>query len=101
MKEPFKGFYFLLAFLISSYSFKLAEYPYLVKTPFLLPASPSFKRIKMKYTDKLNLINTFSGIALAVIPYLLTLIFNWDEITKTKTEQVFLILTVVVIFILT
>jgi hypothetical protein len=55
----------------------------------------------MKYTDKLNLINTFSGIALAVIPYLLTLIFNWDEITKTKTEQVFLILTVVVIFILT
>jgi hypothetical protein len=44
MKEPFKGFYFLLAFLISSYSFKLAEYPYLVKTPFLLPASPSFKR---------------------------------------------------------
>lgn len=55
----------------------------------------------MKYTDKLNLINTFSGIALAIIPYLLTLIFNWDEITKTKTEQVFLILTVVVIFILT
>ncbi len=55
----------------------------------------------MKYTDKLGLINTISGVAIATFPFILTLVFKWDEIAKTRTEQTLFILSMVFICLLT
>jgi hypothetical protein len=55
----------------------------------------------MKYLERIGLINTIGSIAIATLPFLLTLIFKWNDFAKTKTEQVLFILLALAILIVT